>query len=549
MYADLAVGNPPLFPDILVAPTSFNLALQQNDTTSDILVISNTGNLNLSWSIAELNLIFPKGKGSSDPATEASWLAESPTSGTVVPGNSQNVRLMLNAGGMATGSYVCSLSISSNDPNENPMIVPVTLNVTSLPVNQPPVAVNDLGTLPEDQSLIINILNNDYDPDGSLNPSTVLVTSNPQHGIFNINPANGRITYQPASNYFGADQLSYTVQDNQGAVSNTALVNIDVMAVNDPPVLSNIPDVQFDEDQSSNLDLNSYVADVDHNHTQISFSSQVLSANHSPAGTGRNSLLLDPADLTVTINPVTHQASFSCTHDSAGIFSVMFTATDDSGAADNDTITVTVNPVNDLPVISGLPDSISLPVDCPVILLICDFVSDPETPDSNLLYQFIQIPPHLVLNYQTTNGSLQLTPLAGSSGEVQLEITVTDASGASDCDTTIVDLGTVVGMVDNQTLLIPDSYFLDQNYPNPFNPTTTICFGLPQDSQIKIDLFNLQGQLLRTIEQNKRPAGIHKIVFKADALASGIYFYRLSAVSLTGQTNSFIHIKKMILVR
>ena len=549
MYADFAVGNPPLFPDIQISPASFSFTLQQNDTTNDYLLISNTGNLNLTWSISELNLFLVEQKRNTTPFTEASWLSETPTSGIVTPGNVQNVRLMLNSGGMAAGSYVCSLSVSSNDPNENPVIVPVTLNVTVLPVNQPPVAVNDISSLEEDQSIIINILANDYDPDGSLNPSTVAVISNPQHGTFSINPVNGRITYQPASNYFGPDLLSYTVQDNQGAVSNTALVNIDVTAVNDPPVLSNIPDVQFDEDQSFNLDLNSYVADVDHNHTQISFSSQVLSANHSPAGTGRNSLLLDPADLTVTINPVTHQASFSCSEDSSGNFRVMFTATDDSGAADSDTITVTVNSVNDFPVISGLPDSISLPADSTVTLLVWDFVSDPETPDSNLLYQFVQNPQYLLLNYENSDGRLQLSSLPGSSGEALLEFTVTDDSGASDCDTITVILETIVGIGDIPASLVPKEYFLDQNYPNPFNPTTTLRFGLPQESWVRIDLFNLQGQLLRTIEQNQRPAGIHKIVFEATDLASGIYFYRLTVGSLTGQATGFTQIKKMILVR
>jgi immune inhibitor A len=549
MYADFAVGNPPLFPDIQVTPTYFTFTLQQNDTTSDFLVISNTGNLNLDWSIGELDLFLIEGNGQLLPSIEASWLSESPISGTVAPGNSQNVKLLLDAAGMTAGSYVCSLSVFSNDPNENPLIVPVTLNVNTLPVNQPPVAANDLSSLEEDQSTIINVLANDYDPDGSVNPSTVTIVSNPQHGSFSVNPGDGRVSYQPAANYFGSDQLCYTVQDNQGEVSNIAQVNIEVTAVNDPPSLSNIPDVQFAEDDSYFLPLNPYLNDVDHAVNQISITPEVLSAHHSPARTGGNSLLLDPPDLTINIDPATHEASFSCTADSFGIFTVMFVATDDSGASESDTITVLVNEVNDPPMISGLLDTLLLPADSTVTIQLWDFVNDPETPDPDMLYQFIQYPELLQLNYQNGNGTLQLTSLPGSTGLVLLEITVTDHNGTSDCDTILVVLETITGFADIPISLIPKEYFLDQNYPNPFNPTTTIRFGLPEDSWIRIDIFNLQGQLLCTIEQDQRLAGIQKIVFDAADLASGIYFYRMTVRSLTAQTDGFVQMKKMLLMK
>ena len=89
----------------------------------------------------------------------------------------------------------------------------------------------------------IAILANDYDPDGSVNPSTVTIVSNFQHGSYTINPAEGQLSYQPVANYCGSDQLCYTIQDNQAAVSNIAQVNIEITPVNDPPNLSNIPDV------------------------------------------------------------------------------------------------------------------------------------------------------------------------------------------------------------------------------------------------------------------------------------------------------------------
>jgi len=456
---------------------------------------------------------------------------------------------MLNTAGMTAGSYVCSLSVSSNDPNENPLIILVTLNVNASPVNQPPVAANDQSSQGEDQLKIIDILANDYDPDGSVNPSTVVVVSDPQHGSFTLNPADGQVSYQPAANYFGSDQLSYTVLDNQGAVSNIALVNIEVTATNDPPSLSNIPDVQFSEDNYYLLPLNPYVNDVDHAVNQISFIAEVLSAHQSTTGASGNSLLLDPSDLIVNIDPTTHEAGLSGIADSFGIFMVKFVATDDSGASDSDTISVIINAVNDPPMISDLPDTLLLPADSTVIIKVWDFVNDPETPDPDMLYQFVQYPELLQLNYQNSNGTLQLASLPGSTGQVLLEMTVTDNYGASDCDTVLVVLGMVMGFTDISLRLIPTEYFLDQNYPNPFNPATTVRFGLPQDSRVRLDLFNLQGQLLKTIENQQYPAGIHEVVFEATDLASGIYFYRLTVGSLDGQSNGFVQIKKMILVR
>ncbi len=153
MYADLFVGNPPMVPDIDISPTSFTFDVFQNDTMSQTMQIANTGNANLTWSIIELNENYREGSNLSPSTITASWLSENPTSGVVPAGSSQQVKLLVNATGMAAGSYVCSLSVSSNDPDENPWLVLVTMNVSAIPVNQPPVAVNDVIAVKEDQPI------------------------------------------------------------------------------------------------------------------------------------------------------------------------------------------------------------------------------------------------------------------------------------------------------------------------------------------------------------------------------------------------------------
>jgi len=83
---------------------------------------------------------------------------------------------------------------------------------------------------------------------------------------------------------------------------------------------------------------------------------------------------------------------------------------------------------------------------------------------------------------------------------------------------------------------------LSQNYPNPFNPATTIQFRLPQTGLVKLPLFNILGQEVRTLVNEFMEAGTHSVNFDASELNSGIYIYKL-------ESGSFNQTKKMILVK
>ena len=85
-------------------------------------------------------------------------------------------------------------------------------------------------------------------------------------------------------------------------------------------------------------------------------------------------------------------------------------------------------------------------------------------------------------------------------------------------------------------------YILSQNYPNPFNPETEIRFGLPESSQVKIQIFNMTGQKVATIFNGFLSAGEHQVKFNVNDLPSGVYTYRLltESVQLT---------KRMILLK
>jgi len=77
--------------------------------------------------------------------------------------------------------------------------------------------------------------------------------------------------------------------------------------------------------------------------------------------------------------------------------------------------------------------------------------------------------------------------------------------------------------------LQPAEFALSQNYPNPFNPVTTIKFSIPTDQNLKLSVYNSNGQLVNELINKRLNAGTHSIQFNAERLNSGIYFYRLES--------------------
>jgi hypothetical protein len=95
--------------------------------------------------------------------------------------------------------------------------------------------------------------------------------------------------------------------------------------------------------------------------------------------------------------------------------------------------------------------------------------------------------------------------------------------------------------------IVPQQFSLRQNYPNPFNPTTTIAYSLPEASKVRLDIYNVKGQLVKTLINGDMSAGMHSVVWDGrdsnnTAVASGVYFYRVSSPKAT-QT------KRMLLMK
>lgn len=94
----------------------------------------------------------------------------------------------------------------------------------------------------------------------------------------------------------------------------------------------------------------------------------------------------------------------------------------------------------------------------------------------------------------------------------------------------------------------PGVWQLYQNYPNPFNPSTTITFHIAEAATVELRVYDLAGRQVASLVRGNRAAGIHQVNWDADAMASGLYIYRISAVS---QRNGyhFTETRRMMLIK
>lgn len=105
-----------------------------------------------------------------------------------------------------------------------------------------------------------------------------------------------------------------------------------------------------------------------------------------------------------------------------------------------------------------------------------------------------------------------------------------------------------VTSADTKEKHLPDKYLLRQNYPNPFNPSTTIQYALPARSRVRLRIYNVLGQVVTDLINTEQSAGWNQVVWNAN-VSSGLYFYRLEAVSLDNPNKRFFETKKMLLLR
>ncbi len=96
---------------------------------------------------------------------------------------------------------------------------------------------------------------------------------------------------------------------------------------------------------------------------------------------------------------------------------------------------------------------------------------------------------------------------------------------------------------------LPTSFDMSQNYPNPFNPNTVINYQIPNSSYVSIKVYDQLGREVYDLFEGEQNAGFYRITFDGTNLASGIYYYRITAYSGSNRVSSFTNTKKMSLIK
>jgi len=89
---------------------------------------------------------------------------------------------------------------------------------------------------------------------------------------------------------------------------------------------------------------------------------------------------------------------------------------------------------------------------------------------------------------------------------------------------------------------LPIEFTLYNNYPNPFNPSTTIKFGIPKESKVILEVFNVLGERVVTLVNKEMTEGYHEVKFNGASLPGGVYIYKLAA-------DGFSATKKLVLMK
>lgn len=286
-------------------------------------------------------------------------------------------------------------------------------------VNDPPV-VSDIPNVafPEDESSSLNL--NDYVSDVDNTDAEMTWTFTGNVNIIVSIDANNVVTFTAPANWFGQETITFRATDLGGLWDEDATI-VTVTSVNDPPVVSDIPNVTFDEDTSdSSINLDDYVSDVETADADITWS---VSGN---------------IYVIVAIDPNTHVVTLSAPANWYGSEVITFTATDTGDGpspplSDSDDVLVTVVAINDPPVLDPIGDKT---VSEGTLLEFTVSASDPD--GDPLTYSASNLPSGAT--FDTNTRVFSWTPTAGQAGVypgVHFEVTDGDLTDSEDITITV----------------------------------------------------------------------------------------------------------------
>ncbi|WP_257887012.1 tandem-95 repeat protein, partial [Vibrio parahaemolyticus] len=366
-----------------------------------------------------------------------------PKNGTVIVNNDGTVTYTPNDNyvGKDTFTYI----VTSGGVSES-----TTVEVNVTPVNDAPVAKDDIATTQEDTAVTIDVLPNDSDVDGDkLSIESASVPK--EQGTVEV--VNGKLVFTPAENFNGDAEITYTVTD--GALTDQATVKVTVNAVNDTPVVeSNVADQTLAEDFTPyTIDLNTVFSDVDNVDGELKFS---VSGNSN-----------------IQVAIVNGIATITPTADWNGSETLTFTATDPSGESISQTVNFTVAPVADI-----VADTATVVEDTPTIIKVLG--NDTFEGDDKVVSLDTNNGPANGTVSVNPDGSVTYTPNDNYHGTDSFTYIVT-SGGVSESTTVRVD----VTPVNDAPVAKDDTAITDEDTP------VTIDV-LPNDTDVDGDKLSIQ---------------------------------------------------------
>ncbi len=332
------------------------------DTPSVVRVLANDSDIEGPLDLASLLVTTAPNHGSTSVAPDGT-ITYSPA---------------LDFNGLDTFTYtVCDTSA----PAACPIAV---VSVTVLPQPDAPIAKPDAAITPEATPVIVDVLGNDRDPDGNLDPTTLRIAAGPSHGTMVVSPTTHDVTYTPTVGFNGSDTATYQVCDSgTPALCATALISLTVTPVNDPPVAIDDSSVtpedtavtvsvlNNDTDPDLNIDPSSVTVATAPSHGVVSvhidgtvtykpnvnfYGSDLFTYNVCDLGTP---VYCDKADVAIAVTPINDAPVASDDHAStneatAVAITVTSNDTDVEGPVDATTVTVTIAPVNGAIAVDGM---------------------------------------------------------------------------------------------------------------------------------------------------------------------------------------------------
>jgi gliding motility-associated-like protein len=260
-----------------------------------------------------------------------------------------------------------------------------TVYITVLPVNDPPVAVNDVVTTPEDTPVDIYYLVNDYDVDNQIVPSSTIIVTAPTHGTAVLAGGGSVIRYTPALNYFGTDVIVYRIFDQAGASAN-GTINITITPVNDPPVavddevelinetFKTFNPLANDSDPEGELDRGSLRITVnpEHGRATVATSTGLITYTPNAGFSGNDRLeytvcdrqgLCASARVNIVVNrdnqpPVANNDQLLVNEDTPGVIFPLANDTDVNGNIDAGSLTIITAPSHGVAIINEADGSV-----------------------------------------------------------------------------------------------------------------------------------------------------------------------------------------------